>query len=113
MVGLVHINHVLGVDMVCAAPKALAERAEANFPRKASSAETVALPLKISKAAWLPRRRVQIPFLEAQIFRKLKTPQNFDRVNDMSPRRRGRRRVTESPEVGRAFARNFGKYFRS
>jgi len=29
--------------------------------------------------------------------------------NDMSPRRRGRRRVTESPEVGRAFARNFGK----
>jgi len=36
MVGLVHINHVLGVDMVCAAPKALAERAEANFPRKAS-----------------------------------------------------------------------------
>ena len=50
MVGLVHINHVLGVDMVCAAPKALAERAErvrSKFSAKGfKSAKTFALPLK-------------------------------------------------------------------
>jgi len=85
-VGRLGTHHVQGVDTVCAACKALAERAKRDRGKFSAKASKVPKhlqcrsKLKISKIAWLPRVQIPKPFLfdaENKVCRKLKTSLNF------------------------------------